>query len=128
MDGHRLRVCIWPDYFSITYRNPKTLQLSGIDIEMAMALGKDHSVAVTFVASSFARLADDLLHDRCDLAMLAVGITPERQKRLRITEPYLASDICAVTSKTNRRIRSCWCSTRLSPASKRCRLAALMCS
>lgn len=101
-----LRVCIWPDYYSITYRNPKTLQLSGIDIELAQELGKDIGVAVDFVDSSFARLADDLLQDRCDVAMFAVGITPERQKRLRFTEPHLASDIFAVTSKTNRRIRS----------------------
>ena len=28
-----LRVCIWPDYYSITYRNPKTQVLSGIDID-----------------------------------------------------------------------------------------------
>ena len=27
-----LRACIWPDYYGITYRNPKTRQLSGIDI------------------------------------------------------------------------------------------------
>jgi len=101
-----LRVCIWPDYYSITYRNPKTLQLSGIDIELAQELGKDLGVTVDFVDSSFARLADDLLQDHCDVAMFAVGINPERQKRLRFTEPHLASDIFAVTSKTNRRIRS----------------------
>lgn len=101
-----LRVCIWPDYYSITYRNPKTLQLSGIDIEMAQALGKDLGVAVQFVDSSFAKLIDDVTQDRCDVAMFAVGITPERQKRLRFTEPHLASDIFAVASKTNQRIRS----------------------
>ena len=36
-----LRVCIWPDYYSITYRNPKTQLLSGIDIDLAGELGKD---------------------------------------------------------------------------------------
>ncbi|OLP04689.1 bacterial extracellular solute-binding protein, family 3 [Rhodoferax antarcticus ANT.BR] len=100
-----LRVCIWPDYYSITYRNPKTLQLSGIDIEMAQALGKDLGVAVQFVDSSFAKLIDDVTQDRCDVAMFAVGITPERQKRLRFTQPHLVSDIFAITSRTNRRIR-----------------------
>jgi len=101
-----VRVCIWPDYYNITYRNPKTQQLSGIDIELARELGKDLGVSVDFVDSSFAKLTDDLLQDRCDVAMFAVGITPERQKRLRFTRPHLASDIYAVTSKTNRRIRS----------------------
>jgi cyclohexadienyl dehydratase len=101
-----VRVCIWPDYYGITYRNPKTQQLSGLDFEMAQELGKDLGVSVDFVDSSFAKLVDDLLQDRCDVAMFAVGITPERQKRLRFTRPHLASDIFAVTSKTNQRIRS----------------------
>lgn len=29
-----VRVCLWPDCYSITYRNPKTQTLSGVDIEL----------------------------------------------------------------------------------------------
>jgi ABC-type amino acid transport substrate-binding protein len=100
-----VRVCIWPDYYSITYRNPKTQALSGIDIDLANALGKDLGVGVQFVDSSFARLIDDLTQDRCDVAMFAIGITPGRAEKLRFTQPHLASDIYAVASKTNRRIK-----------------------
>jgi ABC-type amino acid transport substrate-binding protein len=100
-----VRVCIWPDYYGITYRNPKTQVLSGIDIDLANALGKDLGVAVLFVDSSFAKLVDDLTQDRCDVAMFAIGITPERAEKLRFTQPHLASDIYAVASKTNRRIK-----------------------
>jgi ABC-type amino acid transport substrate-binding protein len=104
--AHRaLRVCIWPDYYSITYRNPKTQSLTGIDIDLAQELGKDLGVAVHFVDSSFAKLVDDLTQDHCDVAMFAVGITPARQEKLRFTRPHLASDIYAVASKTNRRIK-----------------------
>jgi ABC-type amino acid transport substrate-binding protein len=46
-----VRVCIWPDYFSISYRNPKTQKLAGIDIDMAKELGKDIGVVVEFVDS-----------------------------------------------------------------------------
>lgn len=101
-----LRVCIWPDYYGITYRNPKTQQLSGIDIDMATELGKDLGVTVEFVDSSFAKLVDDLTQDSCDVAMFAVGITPQRQTRLKFTLPHLVSDIYAITTKTNRRIKS----------------------
>ena len=101
----QLRVCIWPDYYSITYRNPKTQQLSGIDIEMAGELGKDLGVGVQFVDSSFARLIDDVVGDRCDIAMFAIGITPSRAEKLRFSRPHLASDIYAISSKTNRRIK-----------------------
>jgi len=100
-----LRVCIWPDYYGITYRNPKTQQLSGIDIDMANELGKDLSVLVHFVDSSFAKLIDDVSQDRCDVAMFAIGITPSRAEKLRFTRPHLASDIYAITTKTNRRIK-----------------------
>ena len=100
-----VRVCIWPDYYSITYRNPKTQQLSGIDIDLANELGKDLAVAVQFVDSSFAKLIDDVSQDRCDVAMFAIGITPLRSTKLRFTQPHLASDIYAITTKTNRRIK-----------------------
>ena len=101
-----LRVCIWPDYYSITYRNPKTQQLSGIDIDLAQALGKDLGVSVRFVESSFAKLIDDVTQNRCDVAMFAIGITPIRAQRLAFTQPHLASDIYAITSKANRRIKA----------------------
>jgi len=46
-----------------------------------------------------------VLGDRCDIAMFAIGITPARQQHLRFTQPHLASDIYAITTRTNRRIR-----------------------
>ena len=100
-----VRVCIWPDYYGITFRNPKTQQLTGIDVDMAQALGQDLGARVEFVDSSFAKLVDDVTQDRCDVAMFAIGITPTRQAKLRFTQPHLASDIFAITSKTNRRIK-----------------------
>jgi cyclohexadienyl dehydratase len=101
-----LRVCIWPDYFGISYRDPKTRHLTGIDIDMARALGRELGATVEFVDSSFARLIDDVTQERCDIAMFAIGITPSRQAHLRFTRPHLASDIYAITSQGNRRIKS----------------------
>jgi len=104
--AQQLRVCIWPDYYGITYRNPKTNQLSGVDIDMAQALGHDLGASVVFVDSTFAKLTDDVTQDRCDVAMFAIGITPASQEKLRFTPPHLASDIYGVVSKANRRIQS----------------------
>ena len=39
-----VRVCIWPDYYGISFRNPKTRELKGIDIDMAQALAQDMGV------------------------------------------------------------------------------------
>ncbi len=100
-----LRVCIWPDYYGISFRNPKTLQLAGVDIDNARELARALGVTPRFVDSSFATLADDLAAERCDIAMFAIGITPARQARMRFTQPHLASDIYAITTQTNRRIQ-----------------------
>lgn len=101
-----LRVCIWPDYFGISYRDPKTRQLAGIDIDLAKGLTRELGVGLEFVDSSFARLIPDVLEERCEIAMFAIGITPQRQEKLRFTRPHLASDIYAIASKGNRRIKT----------------------
>lgn len=101
-----LRVCIWPDYYGISYRNPKSQQLSGIDIDNAQEVAQALGARVEFVDSSFARLVEDLAQDRCDIAMFAIGVTPQRQEKLRFTQPYLSSDIYAITTQSNRRIKT----------------------
>lgn len=101
-----LRVCIWPDYYGITFRNPKTLELSGIDVDLARELARELGVRAEFVDSSFARLIDDVTADRCDVAMFAIGITPQRAEKLRFTRPHLRSDIYAITTVSNRRIKN----------------------
>lgn len=102
----QLQVCIWPDYYGISYRNPKSLQLSGIDIDNARDLAQALGAEPVFVDSSFAKLVDDVLADRCDIAMFAIGITPQRQEKLRFTQPHLVSDVYAITTQGNRRIQS----------------------
>ena len=102
----QVRVCIWPDYYSISLRDPRTQQLSGIDIDLAHELARDLGASVQFVDSSFARLVPDVLEERCDVAMFAIGIIPQRQQVLRFTQPYLASDVMAITTRSNRKIRT----------------------
>ena len=101
-----LRVCIWPDYYGITYRNPQTQQLAGIDIDNTKELANDLRVKLEFVNSSFATLIKDIESDACDIAMFAIGITPERQEKLRFTQPYLESDVYGITTISNRMIKS----------------------
>ena len=99
-------VCIWPEYQGISYRNPKTLQVEGVDADMAVALASDLGVALSFVDSSFNTLAKDLQEGKCDVAMFAVGITPQRAKSMLFTAPTLFSDIYGITTKANRIIQS----------------------
>lgn len=100
-----LRVCIWPDYYGITYRNPRTQQLVGIDIDLSNELARDLRVKIEYVESSFATLVDDVKADRCDVAMFAVAVLPQRQAQLAFSRPYLQSDVFGITTRSNRVVR-----------------------
>lgn len=96
-----VKVCIWPGYYGVTYRHPRTQELGGIDIELAAELGRDLKAQVEYVESSFPTLINDLTQDRCDVAMFAIGILPQRTEKLAFTQPYLRSDIYGITTKSN---------------------------
>lgn len=102
----RLRVCIWPDYRGISFRDPRSGELSGIDIDLARAFAADLGKVLEFVDSSFSRLVADVQGNRCDVAMFGVGMTQERAAALAFTQPYLASDIYAIALRSQARIRN----------------------
>jgi len=101
-----LRVCIWPDYYGVTFRSPRTQQLGGIDVELAQEFGKDLGAKVVYIDSSFPKLIEDLVGDRCDIAMFAIGVLPQRQLALKFSQPYLQSDIYGVTTRSNRVVKT----------------------
>lgn len=101
-----LRVCAWPAYFAVSYLNPRTNRLEGIDIDLAGQFADDLGVRVTFVETSFVGFMDELENDRCDVAMFSVGVTEERSRRVAFSAPYLRSDVYAVTTKSQQRIRA----------------------
>lgn len=100
-----VRVCIWPEYYGVTHRNPNTQQLQGIDIDLSAELGRDLKLKVQHVDSSFATLVEDLKQDRCDIAMFAVGMLPQRTQQLKFSSPYLQSDILAISTRSSRVVR-----------------------
>lgn len=100
-----VRVCIWPDYFGVSHRNPNTQQLEGVDIDLSAELGKDLKAKVQYVDSSFATLVEDVTAERCDVAMFAVGMLAQRLQHLKFSRPYMQSDIYAISTKSNRTVR-----------------------
>lgn len=100
------KVCIWPDYFAISYLDPRTQKLSGIDVELAKHLADFLDSELEFVSSSFATLIEDVDSKKCHIAMFGIGVTPNRLEKLRFTSPHLASDIYAITTKSNKKVNS----------------------
>ncbi|GGC01334.1 prephenate dehydratase [Marinobacterium zhoushanense] len=101
-----LRVCIWPEYFSISARHPKTGELEGIDIELAHAFAEDLGVKLSFIETHFGRFMDDIEQDRCDIGMFSIAITPARAERIDYSKPYLASHMYGVTTRTHQGLSS----------------------
>jgi cyclohexadienyl dehydratase len=101
-----VRVCIWPDYYSISYRNTRTGVLEGIDIDLAHEFAKDIGVSVRFVDSSFKTMIEDLLQSRCDVSMHGIAITPARAEKLAFSRPHLRSGIYAITTRTHPTLRN----------------------
>jgi ABC-type amino acid transport substrate-binding protein len=101
-----VKVCIWPDYYGVTFRNPKTQQMVGIDIELSAQLAKDLGASITLVDTSFPKLIEDLTTDKCDVAMFAIGVLPARQAALKFSQPYMQSDIYGVTTRSSRQIKT----------------------
>ena len=60
----KLRVCIWPEYYAISHKNPTTGKLEGIDIDVAQALGRELGAEVQFVETSFAAFIADMQADK----------------------------------------------------------------
>ena len=75
-----LRVCMWPDYYAISFRNPYSGELQGLDIDMARAFAQD-------------------LGARCDISMFGIGVTAARAEKVEFSRPYLRSGIYAVSSQ-----------------------------
>ncbi|MGB0694669.1 MAG: substrate-binding periplasmic protein [Rhodospirillaceae bacterium] len=91
-----LRVCIWPNYYSISYLDRRTGTLEGIDVDLARMLARDLGVEVRFVESSFAKLIENMTSDACDISMHGVGVRPDRAEVMDFANAHLRSGIHAV--------------------------------
>ena len=101
-----LKVCIWPDYYGISYRNPRSGLLQGVDIDLSRDLAQEIGVKLQYVETSFANFVADIEGRKCHIAMMGVGVIPSRVERVNFSSPYLRSDVYAVTSKSNATIKT----------------------
>ncbi|MFJ9408051.1 transporter substrate-binding domain-containing protein [Streptomyces sp. NPDC101393] len=82
-----LRVCTTGDYRPFSHLDPKTGTYSGVDIEMAQDLAKSLDAKPRYVATTWAKLVDDLAGGRCDIGMGGVSVTLPRARAVYFSEP-----------------------------------------
>jgi cyclohexadienyl dehydratase len=95
----KLRVCQYPLYYSISFRNPKTGQLEGIDADLAKELAKELDAQLEIVETSFGTFIADLQANKCEVGMFGVGATLKRAQAVEFSRPYLVTNIYGVTRK-----------------------------
>jgi cyclohexadienyl dehydratase len=95
----KVKVCIWPNYYAISLRNPDTGKFEGIDIDLSEELAKDLGVKLEYVETSFSTFIADLQANKCDLGMFGVGATMKRAQAVAFTQPYLITGVYATVHK-----------------------------
>lgn len=91
-----LRVCQYPLYYSISYRNPQTGEIEGIDADLSKELAKELGVELEIVESSFGTFIADLQANKCEIGMFGIGATLKRAQSVAFSDPYLLTSIYAV--------------------------------
>ncbi|KAA6213172.1 ABC transporter substrate-binding protein [Streptomyces albofaciens JCM 4342] len=82
-----LRVCTTGDYRPFTHRDPASGAYSGVDVSMARDLAASLDAKPKYVATTWAKLVDDLAAGRCDIAMGGVSVTLPRARKAAFSEP-----------------------------------------
>lgn len=95
----KLRVCQYPLYYSISYRDPKSGEIVGIDADLAKELAKELDAKLDIVESSFGTFIADLQANKCEIGMFGVGATLRRAQAVEFSKPYLVTNVYAVTRK-----------------------------
>ena len=100
-----LRVCIWPDYLGMSWRNPRTGEVDGMDADMARLFATRLRVRLAFVELPGPGISAPIEAGQCDVAMTGVTVTEERAARIAFTKPYLSSPLVGVANRASQRVR-----------------------
>jgi His/Glu/Gln/Arg/opine family amino acid ABC transporter permease subunit len=93
-------------YPPFTYKDPRTNQLTGYDIEVMRAVAQKSGWRLKFVQSTFDAIFPALDANRIDVIANQVTINPERQARYLFSTPYTYSHGVIVTASNNNSIKT----------------------
>ncbi len=101
-----LRVGTEGVYSPFSYHDPATGQLTGYDVDVARAVGEKLGVNVEFVETPWDSIFAALEANRFDVVANQVTITPERQQKYDLSEPYSIGEGVIVTRTDDNSITS----------------------
>lgn len=95
-----LKVGTNPDFAPFEYLDEKG-EMTGFDIELAKALGKEMGKEMQLVNMAFDGLIPALKTGNLDMALSGMTITEERKKSIAFSDPYYQSGLVLVVRKDN---------------------------
>ncbi len=98
-----LRVAITPTAIGFNFKDPKTNELVGVNVEVAKRLARDLGVKVELIEMPFPALFEHLLAGRSDIVMSAVVVRPERAARFNFSDVPYAFGFTAIVRKDEKR-------------------------
>jgi His/Glu/Gln/Arg/opine family amino acid ABC transporter permease subunit len=104
--GPVVRVGTEGTYPPFTYKDPRTNQLTGYDIEVIQGVAKEAGWTLKFVQSDFDAIFPAMDAKRIDVIANQVTINPERQARYLFSTPYTYSHGVIVVSSDNKDIKT----------------------
>ncbi|MDP9166596.1 MAG: ABC transporter permease subunit [Actinomycetota bacterium] len=101
-----LRVGTEGTYSPFSYHDPATGQLAGYDVDVAKAIAENLGVKVEFVETPFDSIFAALEANRFDVVANEVTVTPERQAKYDLSQPYSVGEGVIVTKADDDSITS----------------------
>ncbi|MCW3818966.1 ABC transporter substrate-binding protein [Micromonospora sp. DR5-3] len=83
-----IRIGLSPDFPPMEYRDEKSQQLAGVDVELAKALGASLGLKVTFVEEKFDQLMNSVSTGRVDIVMSGISDTVQRQETVDFVDYF----------------------------------------
>lgn len=96
----KLVVATFPNYAPITYKEPGSDKLTGLDIELGEAIGKELGVAVEWQEIAFAQMLSSLNTGRVDMVMAGMSDLPGRRDTVDFVD-YMTSGAQFYTTTAN---------------------------
>ncbi len=99
--GQELTVGTEGTYPPFSFRDLKTGELTGYDIEVAQEVAKRLGRPIQFVPTQWKSMLASLDAKRFDFVANQVTVTPEREKQFAFSEPYTVSGTVVIVSNDN---------------------------
>ncbi|MGE7924844.1 substrate-binding periplasmic protein [Viridibacillus arvi] len=100
-----MTVGIMGTYAPYNFMN-KDKEYTGFDVDIAKELAKRLDVKAKFVAQDFSGLIPGLQKGKYDALLSQVTITPDREKQVDFTAPYITNDVKVIVKEDNTSIKS----------------------